>query len=347
MIVDTCWFHGVVVQSVLPGPHPVLTMEDGSQQQLRVRADEDAEGQRLDVWLSGQPGAPSRSQFKLAVQQGRVLVDGEPARVSLRLRGGEEVVVVASPVRPRSEEDPEPEDIPLEVLHEDADIVVVNKPAGMVVHPAAGNWTGTLVNALLYRYRDTALPGDPGRAGIVHRLDKETSGVIVVARNVRAHEGLSAQFRDRSIRKRYRSIVRGRLAEAMDIDLPVGRHPKDRKRMTTTPRQGRTAFTHVEPVRALNGATLVDAYPRTGRTHQIRVHLAARGLPILADSVYGGRDNRLDAVLREASARIGRHALHAAELALRHPRTGVELRIEAPCPEDFLSALCGLERPPG
>ncbi len=304
----------------------------------RVPASES--GARLDVWLSSQGGAPSRSQVKVAAEQGRILVDGKPARASLRLRGGETVRLQALQ-GPAGFDDPEcpgAEDIALDILYEDDAVLLVNKPAGLVVHPAAGNRSGTLVNAILHRYPSSRWPGRPDRAGIVHRLDRDTSGVLVVARNVEAHEAISRQFRERRVKKRYLAVVRGRVLEAGEIDAPVGRHSRDRKKMSTAARSGRHALTRYEPLELFAAATLLAVYPETGRTHQIRVHLASRGWPVVADGVYGGGRAKTLAQLPAAAA-MGRQALHASVLTFAHPVSGRTMSIEAPLPPDFESLL--------
>ncbi|MBI5505659.1 MAG: RluA family pseudouridine synthase [Deltaproteobacteria bacterium] len=291
-----------------------------------------AQGERLDVWLAAQSLAPTRSQIKIAAEAGRLTVDGRAVRVSHRLRGGETVVLVEEPVEFASDR-VGPQAIALEVLFEDAFVVAVNKPAGMVVHPAVGNRSGTLVNAVLGRYPGAALPGEPTRAGIVHRLDRDTSGVILVARTVAAHESLARQFRERTVKKVYWAVVLGKVAGEGRIDAPIGRHPSDRKRMSTRGRPARSAVTDVRPLESFGGATLIEARPLTGRTHQIRVHLAARGWPILGDSVYGGT---------RAPAMIGRQALHAASIEFAHPDTGRRLTVSAPLPSDFEALLARL-----
>jgi len=302
--------------------------------QLSFEVPSAAEGRRLDVWLAGQPQAPTRSQIKIAAQTGRLTVDGRAARVSHRLRGGERIILVADPDEP-STDDAGPESIALDVLYEDEFLVAINKAAGMVVHPAAGNRSGTLVNAILGRYPDAALPGSPSRAGIVHRLDRDTSGVILVARTVAAHEALARQFRERTVRKIYWALVQGRVASPQRIDAPIGRHRSDRKRMSVHGTPARNAVTEIRPLESYSleshlAATLIEARPLTGRTHQIRVHLAASGWPIIGDKVYGAT---------RAAAPIARQALHAVSIEFAHPRSGSRLRVEAPLALDFAELL--------
>ncbi|UBV44007.1 RluA family pseudouridine synthase [Deinococcus taeanensis] len=290
---------------------------------------------RLDAVLSGLSGA-SRSQVAGWIAGGFVQVGTEVAvKASLKLRGGETLTVQ---VPPPPDATVEPEQVPLEVLYEDEYLIAVNKPAGMVTHPAPGVTTGTLVNALLGRM---ALPEQSGfdgpdgyRPGIVHRLDRDTSGVIVVAKTVGAHARLAAAFKDRETRKTYLAIAAGqwRAQEQVNVDVSIGRHPVQRQRMTVGgahPREAQTLFTPLAVHPDGHGRTLalVRAQPRTGRTHQIRVHLAHLGSPILGDSVYG----------RESEV-MKRHALHAQFLTVPHPVSGAALQLHAPVPDDLLHA---------
>jgi 23S rRNA pseudouridine1911/1915/1917 synthase len=293
----------------------------------------EAAGERLDAWLARQPGAPTRSQIKSAADDDRLQVSGKSVRASYRLRGDETVELF------EHEADPAAaamlgEDIPLDVLHEDASFLAINKPAGMVVHPGAGNRTGTLVHALLFRDPALAWPGQPERAGIVHRLDRDTSGVILVAKTVRAHEALSRQFRDRSIKKTYVALVHGDVKGPGTIDLPIGRHPTERKRMSVIGKPARAATSDYEPLERFGTFTLVEVRPRTGRTHQIRVHLSAKGWPIVGDRVYGAR----------ARSSFPRQALHAAAIELEHPEGNRRLRIEAPMAADIEGFVESLRR---
>jgi 23S rRNA pseudouridine1911/1915/1917 synthase len=296
-------------------------------------ASPDNAGERLDAWLARQAGAPTRSQIKSAADDDRIEVAGKPVRASYRLRGGETVDLFEHESDP-AEASLHGEDIALDVLYEDDSMLAVNKPAGMVVHPGAGNPTGTLVNALLHLDPAIAWPGQPERAGIVHRLDRDTSGVILVARTVRAHEALSRQFRERSIRKTYVAVVHGDVKSGGTIDLPIGRHPTERKRMSVTGKPARSAFSEYEPLERFGAFTFVEVRPRTGRTHQIRVHLAAKGWPIVGDRVYGSR----------ARSTFARQALHAAAIDFEHPKNGERLRIEAPLAADIAEMLARLRR---
>lgn len=286
-------------------------------------------GGRLDRFLTEREVLGTRSQIRHLVTGGLVRVDGKVAKAGILLRSGQEVVVL----RPRRTASTiEPQDIALDILFEDATILAVNKPPGLVVHPAPGHSRGTLVNALLHHWKEP-LPGlDPTRPGIVHRLDKDTSGVLLVAKDVVALAELGRQFRQREIRKCYVAIVWGCLQPPRGmIDLPIARHPVDRKRMAARAR-GREAVTRYEVLETLPGVSLVRAFPETGRTHQIRVHFAALGHPVVADRVYarGRGGNRLG---------LHRHALHAESIRFRHPVTREEMTLQAPLPEDLATAM--------
>jgi 23S rRNA pseudouridine1911/1915/1917 synthase len=275
-----------------------------------------------------------RAQVKRWVDEGHVAVDGVPAsKAGLRLKRGM-VVCAAPPPPPPSRA--EPEELPLTVLYEDPDLVVIDKPAGLVVHPAAGHARGTLVNALLHRYPQLA-GGDVLRPGIVHRLDKDTSGVMVVTRTERAREALGRSFATHDIERAYRAIVVGRPPDSGRFDTLHGRHPTDRKRFTTRLERGRRAVTRYRVLERLHGCALVEARLETGRTHQVRVHFAEHGWPLLGDPVYGRppRDPRV----HEVAARLGRQALHAQVLGFAHPAAGQAMRFEAPPPADFVAAV--------
>jgi 23S rRNA pseudouridine1911/1915/1917 synthase len=294
---------------------------------------EEEAGERVDVVLAGLAQV-SRAQAKRWVEAGRVEVDDAAiARASRKLALGE--VLGAEPPEPVAAE-ARPEPIPLCVVFEDEDVVVVDKPAGLVVHPAPGHPRGTLVNALLHHCSSLAGIGGVLRPGIVHRLDRGTSGILVAAKNDAAHQALSEQFRDHSIDRLYRAIVRGLPgADEGRVDAPIGRHPRDRKRMSTATRSGREAHTawRIAERFAKSDRALVEVRPETGRTHQIRVHLASSGMPIVGDSVYGrGGGNARERAL-------GRPALHAAALGFTHPRSGERLRFEVALPDDLAELL--------
>ena len=300
-------------------------------------------GLRLDVAVSRLAPSFSRARVQRLVAAGLVRVDGHAAKPASRLRGGERIEVEIPPPEPSGLL---PQDLPLDVLHEDRDLIVLDKRAGMVVHPARGTPHSTVVNALLHRLGGDAAGG--GRVGLVHRLDKETSGCLVVARSDEALAALQAQFQGRTVEKLYLALVHGRLPDEGRLETPYGRHPRDRKRFTgrAGSRKAVTEWRVVERFGDL--ASMAEVRIHTGRTHQIRVHLAEAGHPVLADASYGGsrREARLpsgDPVRRAAEA-IGRQALHAWRLAFRHPRTNRLRRFEAPLPEDLRAALGVLRR---
>lgn len=293
-------------------------------------------GRRLDVFLAHASGL-SRARVQDLIERGAVLVGGHPQKPRHVLRTGERVAVTVPDPEPLALT---PEPIPLEILYEDEDLLVLNKPAGLVVHPGAGRATGTLVHALLAHCRD--LPGIGGveRPGIVHRLDRETSGVMVVAKSETAHASLSVQFKNRVVRKRYLALVQGAVRqEAGRIEAAIGRREHDRKRMGVRARGGREARTAYRVLRRLPDMTLIEASLETGRTHQIRVHLAHIGHPVIGDAVYAGRRGRQFAA--SGGSRPGRQMLHAWRLGFRHPRTDAWLEFTAPVPED-LRTLAGL-----
>jgi 23S rRNA pseudouridine1911/1915/1917 synthase len=281
---------------------------------------------RLDIFLAASGVLPSRAVATRLLRQGAVLVNGLPARPSRSVVPGDRVHVrLPQPV----DVVPAAEDIPLRVVYEDADLVVIDKPAGMVVHPGAGQASGTLVNALLALHADWPTTGGPHRPGIVHRLDKGTSGLMLVARHDAAHRRLSSALAERRVNRTYHAICRGRLTGDGVVEAAIGRDPRERKRMAVVD-GGRAAVTRFTALEALQGATYLEVGLGTGRTHQIRVHLAAIGHPLVGDAVYGrGR----------GPAVIDRPALHAVRLAFRHPITGQPMDFESAPPPDFLQAL--------
>ena len=281
----------------------------------------EAVGQRLDHFLTGQEPFLSRSQVQRLMVKGLVLVNARQARPSLRLRAGD---LIRMTVPPPEEVTLAPEAIPLDIVYEDEDLLVVNKPAGMVVHPAAGHHRGTLVNALLDHCPDLSGIGGYLRPGIVHRLDKDTSGLLLVSKSDLAHQGLSAGLKARQIKRKYLALVCGEVRSGQGlIDAPLGRDPKDRKRMAVVA-GGRTARTHYRIKERFTGYTLLDMELETGRTHQIRVHLAHLGNPVLGDALYGGEPS-------------DQFWLHAWKLTLEHPVTGRTLALTAP-PARFQAA---------
>ena len=289
----------------------------------------DQDGQRLDAFLAARLPGLSRARVQRLIAGGNVTVDGERAKPSHRLAAGQAVAVTLPEPAPDALT---PQPAPLTIVHEDADLVVVDKPPGLTAHPAAGQPDGTLANALLALYPEVEGVGGPGRAGIVHRLDKGTSGLLVAARNEAAHACLAAQFEDRLVSKRYTALAVGSLPEERAaIDAPVGRHPTRRQRMAVVS-DGRPATTPYRVLERYRGFTLVEASPKTGRTHQVRVHFAAIGHPLAGDRTYGRRQPGLD-----------RHFLHAAFLAFRHPRTGETVEFRSGLPPDLRRFLQGLD----
>ncbi|MEI8172935.1 MAG: RluA family pseudouridine synthase [Deltaproteobacteria bacterium] len=297
-------------------------------------------GGRLDVFLSGKVVDLSRSQVRRVVDEGLVRVNLVHPKVSYRLKEGDVVTFQ------RREPNPDralPQNIPLSIIYEDTHILVIDKPAGMVVHPAAGNQQGTLVNALLFHCRDLSGIGGVLRPGIVHRLDKHTSGLLVVAKSDAAHRGLALQFKQHQVRKIYKALVYGNPKENEGIiDVPVGRHPTDRKRMSTRSRRGKDALTCWRVLESYGIATLLAVDIKTGRTHQIRVHLNAAGYPVVGDNVYGspGRANAVENPLLRAKLKaMKRQALHASEIGFAHPVSHEKLSFSLPLPDD-MSKLC-------
>jgi len=288
-----------------------------------ITATEEDRRQRLDMVLVRRLPQLSRSKIQSLVKTGRVTLQGAPVRSSDEVNPGDVFRVVEEPYKPPA--GAHPEDIPLHILHEDEDLLVVNKPAGMVVHIGAGHEEGTLVNALLHHGGTLSAGSEEHRPGIVHRLDKETSGCIVVAKNDQTHASLSQCFADRQVKKTYLAIIRGRPRHVKGtIDLAIGRHPVQRQKMTPRrPPSGRDALTEYELLATRDGWTLIACMPHTGRTHQIRVHLQHLGHPIAGDPLYGKRDS------------FKRHLLHAWKLEFVHPRTGESMIFEAPLPADF------------
>jgi 23S rRNA pseudouridine1911/1915/1917 synthase len=284
-----------------------------------------AAGMRLDRWLAAQLGDLSRARVQTLIAGGHVRVDGQAVKAAHHVRGGEAVEVEMAPLPP---ETLTPEPIALAVVHEDDDVIVVDKPAGMVVHPGAGQATGTLAAAVLSHAPSTAGVGGARRPGIVHRLDKGTSGLLVLAKTRAAYDALVGQLAARSVRRRYLAIVHGGIPRGQGtVDAPIGRDPRNRVKMAIRPPgRGKRAITHWRVLEQLGDFTLVEARLETGRTHQIRVHLASLGHPVVGDELYGGRK------ARRLEPPVEGHALHATELVFVHPATGVPMRFESPLP---------------
>ena len=306
----------------------------------RIVVAPEAAGGRLDQFLAARDLPFTRSQIKRLIEEGAVKVNGLGAKPARRLLAGDEVTLAPPPPVPT---ELVPEEIALEILHEDRYLIAVNKPAGLVVHPAAGHASGTLVNALLHHCRDLAGIGGELRPGIVHRLDRDTSGVLVIAKDDGTLAGLAALFKARDLARIYHALVAPPpRREAGTIRTLYGRHPRDRKRFTSRALRGRAAVTHYATVRRFGTlAALVECRLETGRTHQIRVHLAEHGSPVLGDPVYGRRPS--DPGLRAIADALGRQALHASTLSLVHPRTGAKLDLSTPLPADMREAIAALE----
>ncbi len=309
---------------------------------LTFVAEEADAGARLDAFLAARVEGVSRSTLKRVIDDGEVLVAGRAAKPSHKLKAGERVEVEL-PAPPPSEI--EPEEIPLDILHEDDEVVVVNKPSGLVVHPAAGVPSGTLANALAFHFKQLTDRGGALRPRLVHRLDRDTSGSIVVAKTARAHENLSDQFRARTVFKSYVALVHGVTKEERGkVEEPLARDPRNRTRMAVS-RGGRAALSLWRVRRHYDRLTLLDVQIKTGRTHQIRVHLAWMKHPVVGDETYGGgRDRTIaDPALRARVRALGRQFLHAERLGFHHPSTGEWLSFTAPLPPELADFLAALE----
>ena len=307
----------------------------------------ESEPARIDLFLSREMGGESRATVQRLIETGSVLVDGKPVRPSLTLKGGEQIEIDIPPPLPA---EPQAEAIPLDVLYEDADLIVINKAAGMVVHPGAGNSSGTLVNALLAHCSDLAGIGGELRPGIVHRLDKGTSGVLVAAKHDRAHLALSEQFSVHTVKRIYQALIYGSPPEDTGkIEGIIGRHPTERLRLSGKARHGKHAVTRWKVKERYGRISLVELRLETGRTHQIRVHLTEAGFPLLGDPLYpdGGRCNNIpDTQLRGMINRLGRQALHARCLGFIHPSTGQYIEFTTEPPEDMQELLRYLRKEP-
>lgn len=291
----------------------------------------EASGQRLDKYLAEEMADLSRSRIKELVQAGEVLVNGKKSKVSYNVQKGDLIQVTVLPLEPLALE---AENIPLDIVYEDEDVIVVNKPQGMVVHPAAGHPSHTLVNALLYHTRDLANSPEGFRPGIVHRIDKDTSGLLMVAKNAAARESLEKQLAAKSNKRQYLAIVHGNFAEEEGtIDAPIGRNPKDRKQMAVV-EKGKSAVTHFKVLEQYQGYSLVECQLETGRTHQIRVHMAYIGHPLAGDPLYGPRKT------------LPGHGqfLHAKTLGFEQPRTGEWLEFSVQPPEIFQQTVADLRK---
>jgi 23S rRNA pseudouridine1911/1915/1917 synthase len=298
--------------------------------------------ERLDVFLSARFPAASRGAIQRLIDEGHIRVDGRTVKPTHHPRAGEQIEVRWPEARPA---EARPEDIPLDILFEDEDLLVLNKPPGLVVHPAAGHEEHTLVNALLHHCAGQLSGiGGVARPGIVHRLDKETSGCLVIAKNDQTHLALAEQFAGRTMEKIYHAVVCGEVVQAAgEIRAAIARHPTHRKRMAVTDGNGRDAWTSYRVLKRLRGATWLEASLHTGRTHQIRVHFLHLGHPVAGDATYGARQNqRLTELTRYAAPR---QMLHARSITFTHPRQQKKVTFEAPWPEDFQAALAALKAP--
>ena len=289
---------------------------------------------RFDVSLSKLLPEYSRTQVQAWIESGEALLDGQPAKPRTKVRGGEEVTVEAT-VKEQPAWEAQP--IPLNIVHEDESILIINKPPGLVVHPGAGNANSTLLNALLHHAPELQLLP---RAGIVHRLDKETSGLLVIAKTPAALKSLTHQIKERSMTREYQCVVYGKFISGGKVDAPIDRHPIHRKRMAVTDDRGREARTGYRVLERLRGATWVEAVLHTGRTHQIRVHFQFLGSPVVGDATYGKVQNQR--LTQTSGYTAPRQMLHARKLSFRHPRKAKTLKVEAPLPADFQAALTAL-----
>ena len=311
------------------------------------KADESDATTRLDAYLALRIEGWSRARLQRLIEDGDVLVNGRKVRSSYKLKVNDEIEVELTTAISASFF---PEDIPIDIVYEDDDLIVVNKPAGLVVHPAAGNQSGTLANALAYHFEQLSSQGGAIRPGLVHRLDKDTSGLLVVAKKEDVHEKLADQFRERSVFKSYLALAHGVVEKSSgSIDQPIARDARNRTRMAVV-RGGRPALSLYRTRHQYHRFTLLDVEIKTGRTHQIRVHLAWLKHPLVGDEVYGGgRDNSVqNPQLRAAIRKLGRQFLHAEQLGFRHPRSAELLRFTAPLPEDlaaFLIRVDAIDRP--
>lgn len=304
---------------------------------------ENRNGLRVDVFLSLECPFLSRAQIKKAADAGKIEINGVPTKAGRRLYKGDRVVFERPQV---TDGNVVPEDIPLNIVYEDRFLLVIDKPAGVVVHPAAGNYSGTLVNALLFHCKDLSGIGGVMRPGIVHRLDKGTSGLLIVAKSDESHRGLAAQFKKREVNKTYYALVHGDVkGDKGVIEAPVGRDYSDRKKMSTRSRRGKNALTHWLVCERYGVATILEVAIETGRTHQIRVHLSYLGYPVVGDALYGSGRARItaDPLLREKLKEMRHPALHASFLSFTHPISGSPMSFSSPLPDDMAS-LCDFLR---
>lgn len=301
-------------------------------------AEEEYEGERLDKYLSVVMEQFTRSYIQKLWKQGGVTVNGKSLKSSYRITPGDRITVsVPDAILPEIL----PEEIPLDILYEDADVILINKPKGMVVHPAPGHYTHTLVNGLMFHCKDLSGINGVMRPGIVHRIDQDTTGVLIVCKNDQAHNCIAAQLKEHSITRRYYALVYGNIKEdSGTVDAPLGRHPTDRKRMAVVP-GGKHAVTHFSVLERFGDCTLIECQLETGRTHQIRVHMASLHHPLVGDMIYGNAGNRLTGV---STANLQGQCLHAYVLGFKHPSTDAYMEFQAPLPAYFQTLLEHLRR---
>ncbi|MCJ7578078.1 MAG: RluA family pseudouridine synthase [candidate division Zixibacteria bacterium] len=324
-------------------------MEKNFVKKLEFEAPEESSGTRIDLFLANKNIDLSRSRIQKLISQQNILVNGKPTKPSYKIKGNEKITIKVPPLEKLSLE---PENIPLDILYEDSDLLVVNKKAGMVVHPALGNYSHTLVNALLFHCKDLSGINGVLRPGIVHRLDKNTSGLLVVAKNDFAHLSLAEQIKNRTLLREYVAIVWGHMPTNKGIiEAPIGRSTKDRKKMTVTRLKGRESLTEYRVLERFDLCDLLSIRLKTGRTHQIRVHLSYLNHPVLGDPEYGGRQKWIKGVhdqyrllAQRLLSLIDRQALHAKKLGFIHPRTKEYKEFESPMPEDIENALSSLRK---
>ncbi len=324
-------------------------MEKDSLRRIKISAPQKGSGKRIDLFLSQEDIGLSRAFIQKLISDHNILVDGKPIKPSHKIKGGEKIDIEVPPLEKPSLE---PEDIPLDIAYEDSDLLVVNKEAGMVVHPAAGNYSHTLVNALLFHCHDLSGINGVLRPGIVHRLDKNTSGLLVVAKNDFAHLGLAEQIENRTLLREYIAITWGHMpAEKGAIEAPIGRATKDRKKMAVTRLKGRESLTQYQVLERFDLCDLLSIRLKTGRTHQIRVHLSYLNHPVLGDPEYGGRGKWIKGIYdrdrpfaQKLLSVIERQALHAKKLGFVHPGTKEYKEFDSPLPEDIENVLSLLRR---
>ena len=302
---------------------------------LTLEVSNEGTGHRVDQFLVSHLGHMTRSQIQKLIKDGRVTIDNKIVRASTTVHTNNIVNLEVPPAAPAK---PKAEPLPIDIVHEDSDVIVVNKPAGMVVHPAAGHPDGTLVNALIHHVSDLSGIGGELRPGIVHRLDRGTSGLIVIAKHDQAHADLANQFKNRKVEKEYTVLVWGLVQQVRRIDLPIGRDRLDRKKISTRSRRAREAVTRVAGAEHLDGVSFLKVTIATGRTHQIRVHLSAIGHPIVGDPTYGGKKRHPPAHLRLLQ-RLERPFLHASRLIFKHPNDGTPVDLSCELPEDLQAVI--------